>query len=124
MAQPATTVRKPRHYRDEVGGKFRIVVGVHFGDGPPGCDCDACYNSDGKNHVYEARGATHKQIYPPEYTGDIIESKQDLCARYNAGPHAVKFERVYEPNPVQAPPAQQQPMQQQQPQQSPRDAKK
>src|SRR5580693_4218043 len=57
--------KRPGRIRDEKGGKFRIVIGSCIGDGPPGCDCDACLatppeerakNKDrGKNHNYRAR---------------------------------------------------------------------
>lgn len=82
-----TTIRRPGRLRDERGGKFRLEVGIHIGDGPKGCDCDNCTLEDGKNHVYEE--------------GDIINSAQDLARRHNAGPGSTKFTRVsddYDPN--------------------------
>ena len=92
----ANTIRKPSRYRDERGGKFRVIVGGHLDKGPPGCDCDACFASDGKNHLYRQRDAKD----PPNWAGDIIETEADLEMRFNAGPYSRKFERVREDAPA------------------------
>lgn len=89
--------RRPRFLRHEEPGYFRVLVGVHFGDGPPGCDCDACATSNGKNHVYRARRAfaTKDQPADPEdYAGDVLYSEQDLERRCNQGSFSRKFERI------------------------------
>ncbi len=78
--------------RAERGGTFRIIVGLHLGQGPVGCDCDQCKYGNSANHNYRARGKND----PEDYTGDIIETPVDLCARFNAGPSATKYERVHE----------------------------
>jgi hypothetical protein len=78
--------------KNEKGGKFRIVIGIHIGDGPASCECENCSGDNRSNHIYRAREPGD----PPEYTGDIIESKQDLCLRCNHGPFSTKYERIDE----------------------------
>jgi hypothetical protein len=81
----------------EVGGTFRIRVGDHLDDGPPGCECDGCLTSGGKNHRYRARRYhphTGEPMDPPEYDNDIVESPRDLVARCGNS----KMERVYDHN--------------------------
>ena len=42
--QPRQTLREPRgRIRDEQGGTFRLLCGVHLDYGPQGCDCDSCF---------------------------------------------------------------------------------
>ena len=77
----------------ETGGTFRILIGTHLGDGPAGCECDACLNSAGKNHRYEA---FDPRRHTQPYDNDIIDSKVDLELRFNRGPMSKKFERVHE----------------------------
>lgn len=86
VTQPRRTMTTAERSREE-GGKFRLITGAHLGQGPDGCECDNCTISDdkGKNHVYSE--------------GDVIESREDLCLRYNRGPHSVKYERVIEGQP-------------------------
>jgi|SRR6185369_17241677 len=90
----ANTLRSKGRIRNEKGGKFRLITGAHLGDGPPGCVCDGCLESGGKNHVYQ--GATRT------YSGDIIDSKQDLARRFNQGPHSIKFERLSDKTPARS----------------------
>lgn len=80
-------LRRPGRIRDEKSGRFRLLVGVHFGDGPEGCPCDGCLASDGKNHAY--------------VEGDVFDSPQDLELRLNAGPYSRKVERVSDDVPLQ-----------------------
>ena len=94
---PAASVQAPKQrltaaQRKERGGTFRVEVGVHFGNGPPGCECDDCATSGGRGHVYRAREANDL----PDWTGDLIESAVDLCARFNQEPNSRKFSRVQE----------------------------
>lgn len=100
----ATMQRQNRNIiRDEQGGTFRVLVGIHFGDGPTGCQCDDCVLSNGKNHVYRARNDRrigNQDADPPGYSGDIIVSKQDLCRRFNQEPFSRKFERVFDAAPA------------------------
>ena len=96
MPAAANTIRKPSKYRNERGGKFRVLVGAHIDNGPPGCECDECSVSDGKNHLYRQRDAKD----PPAWAGDIIETTADLEMRFNAGPYSRKFERVREDAPA------------------------
>ncbi len=85
----ATTIKAPKRAKNEKGGKFRLLVGAHLDQGPPGCHCEGCAGSGGKNHLYTE--------------GDVIESKQDLVARFNQGPHSRKFERVSADTPATPP---------------------
>ena len=106
-------VRRQNLIRDEVGGVFRVLVGVHFDDGPPGCDCDYCFKSEGKNHRYRARrmmrvreGNTFFDPDPEGYTGDLVTTLLDLEKRHNQGSFSRKFERVIQAAvPPPAPPA-------------------
>lgn len=84
-----TIIRRPKLIRNERGGRFKLLIGVHFGQGPKDCACDACMTSDGKNHNYHA--------------GDILASEQDLERRCNQGPHSRKFERVADDAPLTGP---------------------
>jgi hypothetical protein len=102
---------------DERGGTFRILIGEHLDQGPPGCECDDCLSSKGKNHRYRARRTeavkTRQGFFAKDgddYDGDLVESDQDLEARFNAGPFSRKFERVNSiaPRPAATPPAGQQ----------------
>ena len=88
MAQP---VKRPR----EEGGTFRVLVGVHLADCPPGCECDGAPH----NHAYRARrdrsirhGGKDYPADPPDYDGDTFESAADLARR-----DPVKFARVERP---------------------------
>ena len=85
MAQP---VKRPR----EEGGTFRVLVGVHLADCPPGCECDGAPH----DHAYRARrdrdirhGGKLYPADPPDYDGDTFESAADLAKR-----DPVKFARV------------------------------
>jgi hypothetical protein len=98
----ATTQRMPEVYRNEQGGTFRVLVGAHLGDGPAGCDCDHCLRTEGRGHAYEAFDAYAARckregrpaLSRDQYRGDLVECKQDLTARFNAGDFSKKFERV------------------------------
>lgn len=91
-------VKPVRKRPKENGGKFRILIGNHLGDGPVGCDCSDCYNSEGKNHLYRARRLTSlgpdMPADPQGYSGDIIQTEADLETRFNRGPNSRKFERI------------------------------
>ncbi len=84
---------------EEQGGLFRIVVGLHFGQGPEGCECPNCEQTvdikgqpvRGTNHMYRARSP----LDPPDYDGDLIQSDRDLVKRHNRGAGSIKFERVF-----------------------------
>jgi hypothetical protein len=89
--------------RDEQGGRFRVMQGIHLGEGPPGCDCDGCLTSGGHSHVYEsvpafaARSRASLRMKPDEvqkalegYTGDLVDSLQDLEKRFGSE----KFRRL------------------------------
>jgi len=85
VAQP---VKRPR----EEGGTFRVLVGVHLTDCPPGCECAGAPH----NHAYRARraqafraGGKDYPADPPDYDGDVFESASDLAVR-----DSVKFARV------------------------------
>ncbi len=91
---------------------YRILVGVHIGDGPEGCTCVSCRIPKGQlghgNHRYEAwqtysglaRKAGQEPLPRGTYRNDLILSTVDLVALHNF-PHSRKFERVA----VEAPPA-------------------
>lgn len=100
----ATAIK--RRQAPEQGGMFRVLVGEHLGDGPAGCECDACLASGGKNHRYAAKRynlKTGAPLDPGGYDNDLIESKVDLELRFNAGPFSRKFERVHAHQLTQAP---------------------
>lgn len=91
--------------KEERGGWFRVLVGDHIADGPPGCTCSDCVKSAGKNHRYIARAynpKTGEALDDPEYTGDLVYSPTvDLCEQHNGWGHgangpvpAVKFVRL------------------------------
>lgn len=99
----ATAIKDQR--LKEQGGKFRILVGEHLGQGPLGCECASCLRSEGKDHRYKAalRGRDGLLLHPDTrkpidgdnpYDGDIIDSLVDLSARFNQGPSSLKFERL------------------------------
>ena len=90
MEQVKSMVRRidSKRDRNEKGGVFRVLVSAHLGDGPKDCDCQACYDSGGKNHVYRARRVDD----PEDFTEDLIVSpKQDLVGRFGAE----KFRRLH-----------------------------
>jgi len=84
----------------EQGGLFRVLIGLHFGKGPDGCECPNCEQTvdiagkpvRGTNHVYRAR----TPLDPPDYDGDLIQSDVDMEQRHNHGAGSRKFERVHE----------------------------
>lgn len=87
----------------EQGGRFRVLIGTHLDQGPAGCECQGCLGDKGRNHLYRARLHEAVRVGPniegpdaPDWDGDIINSKVDLCARFNMGPNSTKFERVRE----------------------------
>ncbi len=101
MATSAAPIKSNR--LKEQPGKFRILVGIHLGPGIPGCECDSCTRTGGKEHVYEAYDAAVQRCRVAkipiqsreEYSNDLIDSpRTDLEARFNAGPNSRKFERV------------------------------
>lgn len=73
--------------KDTQGGWFRVLVGDHIADGPPGCTCTDCVKSGGKNHRYIARAynlKTGEALDDPDYTGDLVYSPTvDLCEQHN-----------------------------------------
>jgi hypothetical protein len=110
MATPFRSPRAAQPRRKEKGGLFKLLVGVHFGPGPAGCECDDCAkgvvvesrNAKGEierkevfgtNHTYQARP---NGVPESEWTNDLIRSDQDLEARYNQGEYSRKFARVIE----------------------------
>jgi len=97
----ATAIKKVKV--KEQGGTFRLLVGDHLDFGPPGCECEDCLRSGGRDHRYQAKRynqQTGEPIDGPDYDGDLIESKHDLEARFNKGPFSRKFERVYQDRPT------------------------
>jgi hypothetical protein len=93
------TAIKSKRVKEE-GGLFRILVGIHLGKGPEGCECPNCEQTveikgvpvRGTNHIYRARSP----LDPPEYDGDLIQSDVDMEQRHNRGAGSRKFERVHE----------------------------
>lgn len=96
----------------EVGGTFQVLEGIHFDKGPEGCECNACLDSGGQQHVYEAYPSEEMQILMrrrnqpiPDretYDNDIFHSDQDMT-KFNPLPSRLpdfplkpKFARLHE----------------------------
>lgn len=96
----------------EQGGTFQVLEGIHFDKGPEGCECDACLDSGGQQHVYEAYPSEEMQILMrrrnqpiPDretYDNDIFHSDQDMT-KFNPLPSRLpdfplkpKFARLHE----------------------------
>jgi len=96
----------------EQGGIFRVLVGAHVDQGPPGCECEHCRRSKGHDHQYEAystylarmrqAGQADQALEPKKYDNDLVESRVDLERRFNVGEFSRKFARVNDPVPPAA----------------------
>lgn len=83
------------------GGVYKLLIGIHFGDGPEGCECKGCAAGNRANHAFEAYDTYARRckqegtvpVSEAKYTGDLIESAVDLEKRFNSF-GSKKFERV------------------------------
>lgn len=60
----------PARQSTERGGRFRVLVGELLEDGPPGCHCQGCEASGGKDHRYRAVVLLDGVPYSPEQIDD------------------------------------------------------